>query len=90
MLFQAYQGLFSSFVMLVLTAISAAIAINFSEPLGWSLGKWSANHLYYVLLFLGLIACGGLAKSIMSTSRYVRLAAGAGAAAFLIIMSTQA
>ena len=89
-LFQTYQGLFSSFVMLVLTAISAAIAFSYSEPLGMTLGKWSANHLYYVLLFLGLITCGALAKSIMSASGYVRLAVGAGAVAFLIIVGSQA
>ena len=51
MLYQAYQGLFSAFVMLVLTAVSAAIAMNFCEPLGWSLGKWHQNYLFFILLF---------------------------------------
>ena len=90
MLYQAYQGLFSSFVMLVLTAISAAIAMNFCEPLGWSLGKWHQNYIFFILLFGGLITLGALAKSIMLTNRYVRLALGAASVAFLILVASRA
>ena len=90
MLYQAYQGLFSSFVMMVLTAISAAIAWNYCEPLGWSLGKWHQEYLSFILLFGGLITLGGLAKSIMRTHRYVRLAIGVAAAVFLIVVSSRA
>ena len=89
MLYQAYQGLFSSFVMVVLTAVSAAIAWNYCEPLGWSLGKWNQEYLFYILFFGALIALGGLAKSIMRTKPYVRLAIAAGAVVFLIVVSGQ-
>ena len=90
MLYQAYQGLFSSFVMLVLTTISAAIAWNYCEPLGWSLGKWHHNHLFFVLLFGGLVTLGGLAKSIMLNHRYVKIAAAVASVAFLIVVASRA
>ncbi len=89
-LYQAYQGLFSSFIMLVLTVISLVIAWNYCEPIGWSLSTWHQDHLLFVLLFGALIVLGGLAKSIMSTNRYVRLAVGIGAIAFLIVLGSQA
>ncbi len=88
-MFQAYQGLFSSFIMFFLTLISAAIAWNYCEPLGWSLGKWYQDHLLFIALFGGLIVLGGAAKSIMMTNRYVRLAVGTAAIAFLIVVGSQ-
>ncbi len=89
-LYQAYQGLFSSFIMLVLTVLSAAIAWNYCEPLGWSLGKWDQKHLLFVLLFGALIVLGGSAKSIMRTNRYVRLGIGIAAIVLLMVLGSQA
>ena len=77
--------------MLVLTAISAAIAMNYCEPLGWSLGTWNqSGHLVFLALFGGLIVLGGFAKSIMVTNRYVGLLAGVAAVVFLIVVATYA
>jgi len=76
--------------MLFLTVISLVIAWNYCEPLGWSLGKWHHGHLLFMVLFGGLIVLGGLAKSIMSTNRYVRLSVGIGSIAFLVVVGSQA
>ncbi len=89
-MYQAYQGLFSSFIMFILTLFSVVIAWNYCEPLGWSLGEWHSNHLFFVLLFGGLVAIGGLAKAIMRTNRYVRLAVGIGAVVFLMVVGSSA
>lgn len=89
-LHQAYQGMFSALVMFVLTLISAAIAWNYCEPLGWSLGTWHQDHLLFVVLFGGLIVLAGLAKSIMTMNRYIRLAVGIGAVVFLMVVGSQA
>lgn len=89
-LYQTYQGLFSSFIMLVLTGISAAIAWNYCEPVGFSIDQWRPEFLNFMMLFGGLIVLGGSARGIMRTPRYARLVIGIGAVAFLMVVGPRA